>query len=276
MPIDIDRAYQDWFNDRRPQLDQLRRELGLAGLYGNPIIFGGDPVVRDHPLPPVKFPPQQESKMISSTKPPFFLPYETLEEIRMRLEHSIIRYNGHPVYVNRVKQEGRSFVVLATNWAGVPLEVPYLPDSGWDLSPFPSQYYNRSGSTCLWTYRNPIRGVYRQGACYKNTNFKQAVDGAEQGARDTELLKLYTNPTPVRQLLEALKGAKLNYGWSQALSPNVAIRVSDKGNDIFAVDHKSLFVGEFDRKDNLMKENFTLTPWCMRRLDEVGIRVKEY
>lgn len=101
--------------------------------------------------------------------------YETLEEIKMRLESSVVLYDGAPVYITRVaapeaddkKEISRVFF----------RELPYEPD-GRDIRKFLSSrkfdlnipnlgYINHRGRA-LYLTRAPVR-QYSQGLCNKNT-----------------------------------------------------------------------------------------------------------
>lgn len=92
--------------------------------------------------------------------------YETADEVRFRLEHTVVSYDGDPVYITRVnapaagKEEGD---VARVFFQPLPIERPegkevrkYLSSKKFDLAPFKMGYMNHGGNA-IFVSRTPVR-----------------------------------------------------------------------------------------------------------------------
>lgn len=106
--------------------------------------------------------------------------YETTEEVKFRLEQTVVLYDKEPVYITRVnlpEMEDKGeiarvyFIPLPINLvAGNGKEVrKYLSSKNFDLAPFKMGYFNHKGEA-TFVSRNPIR-QNRQGLCQNITSF---------------------------------------------------------------------------------------------------------
>ena len=107
--------------------------------------------------------------------------YENAEEVRFRLESTVVTYEKKPVLITQVRlpeAEDRKeiarvfFRYLPTN-GREELVRKYLSSKHFDLAPFPMGYCNHNGSA-FFISRNPIR-QNRQGLCTGNTIFTDVL-----------------------------------------------------------------------------------------------------
>ena len=103
--------------------------------------------------------------------------YETTEEVKFRLENTIVLYDGAPVYITRVsmpeeREEAKEIArVFFQELPFKPLNVgnkakeqrKYLSSRKFDLAPFKMGYFNHDGQA-IFASRNPVR-QNRQGLC---------------------------------------------------------------------------------------------------------------
>lgn len=99
--------------------------------------------------------------------------YETAEEIKFRLEGTVVLYDEKPVYINRVNvpenvdEKGEVarvfFRELPNIGAGARETRKYLSSKKFDLAPFRMGYFNHKGEA-IFASRNPIR-QNKQGLC---------------------------------------------------------------------------------------------------------------
>ena len=95
--------------------------------------------------------------------------YETTEEVKARLENTIVLYEGKPVYISRVSMpEGENevarvfFYEMPYGGKGNEKEVrKYLSSKNFDLAPFKMGYMNYKGQA-IFVSRTPVR-QYKQG-----------------------------------------------------------------------------------------------------------------
>ncbi len=112
--------------------------------------------------------------------------YETQEEIKFRLESSIVLYDEKPVYITRVQYpEGEDeiarvyFRELPYGGAGEKPEMrKYLSSKKFDLAPFKMGYMNHKGSA-IFVSRAPVR-QNKQGLSSGVTSFAD-VRGQKSG-----------------------------------------------------------------------------------------------
>jgi len=232
----------------------------------------------DPPAPP-EVPAYEPPKGADMTKPVFFMPYDTLEEVNLRLVHSIIRLHDQPVYIVEAVQEQGKFVLwFKHDIDGALLKHIYEEGSGFDLSPFHARYMSRGGYA-YWVYRRPMRGCYKQGVCSKNT-FQKLVgkgdNGRENGVGVAAFLQVLARDPAISHVSEGLKTIRnqrdlgLNY-FGAVLSPHVALYFSDKK---YRVEYKGSPIGVLDVESKTLQAEtpeITANLWAIRRLDQVGI-----
>lgn len=114
--------------------------------------------------------------------------YETLEEIKFRLEQTIVLYDGKPVYIGRVNMPGEQdageiarvyFKELPLKEGG-PKEVrKYLSSRKFDLTPFKMGYFNHNGRA-VFASRTPVRqnkqGLSKQSLVLKTLGLNPITD----------------------------------------------------------------------------------------------------
>jgi hypothetical protein len=91
--------------------------------------------------------------------------YETAEEIRFRLENTIVLYEGLPVFITKTrrgdelvddKDISRVYFQKMPFKRGQKEERRYLSSKKFDLKPFPMGYFNSEGKA-LYASRRPVR-----------------------------------------------------------------------------------------------------------------------
>jgi len=91
--------------------------------------------------------------------------YETAEEIRARLEGSVVMYDGSPVYIAKVDDAiddiARVWISDLPYVGGAKTTRKFLSSKKFDLAPFKMGYFNYEGRA-IFASRAPIR-QYKQG-----------------------------------------------------------------------------------------------------------------
>ena len=91
--------------------------------------------------------------------------YETLDEIKFRLENTIVLYEGRPVYITRVQYPDGEDEIARVYFQELPYGVllnkhkehrKYLSSKKFDLTPFKMGYFNHGGEA-IFTARTPVR-----------------------------------------------------------------------------------------------------------------------
>jgi hypothetical protein len=101
--------------------------------------------------------------------------YETADEIRFRLENTVVLYDGKPVYITRVDAGGEDGEIARVFFYDLPLvgnnkeTRKFLSSRKFDLTPFKMGYLNYNGEA-IFVSRSPVR-QNRQGLCVNNTVF---------------------------------------------------------------------------------------------------------
>ncbi len=123
--------------------------------------------------------------------------YETAEEIKFRLENSVVLYNNKPVYICRignVEREEAKELARVYFWE-LPLSLKveaketrkFLSSRHFDLSPFPMGYMNHGGGA-FFVSRTPIR-QQRQGLAVGNTVFLDVKGRRPEGMGFNEMCR---------------------------------------------------------------------------------------
>lgn len=181
--------------------------------------------------------------------------YETTEEVKFRLEHTIVLYDNSPVYITNIATPrgtaddedsiARVYFYELPLIRGEDKEIrKYLSSKKFDLSPFKMGYMNTDRGVC-YVSRTPIR-QNRQGLCAGNTkivdhmglncnfmNFNSLIK--EQGFVDMVLGKYPS----FKQATEIMENTGVE---SVAISNNVAFYL-DKDLDALILLHKNIRCG---------------------------------
>lgn len=121
--------------------------------------------------------------------------YETAEEIRFRLEHTVVTYDGEPVYISKVQVPediGEKDEIARVFFMELPLkgggrnpEVrKYLSSKKFDLTPLKLGYMNYKAAAgennrAVFITRAPVR-QNKQGLCQATTTFTDPRGRADQ------------------------------------------------------------------------------------------------
>lgn len=233
-----------------------------------------------------EYKPPKDVKIMGVTKQPFFMPYDSDEEIRFRLVGSVIRFNGEPVYVQDIGVGGRgTYNIHYCKQDGTVGVHGYKEGSGFDLTPFPARYIlneNRHRKA-YWCFRRPIRGVYRQGACNQNTYIHPAGYGdISRIGGQQQIMDAYVKDNEVREVCDFL-GRLTPDKISIALSNSVSVfqkkfKIVGAEKDVYGIEYEGLTLETFtmdDIKDKSVKLNYDgdVSPTMLRKLDCVGVRI---
>lgn len=239
------------------------------------------PPRRANPPPPPQGLVRYEKKDVAftgSTKTPYFMPYDDLDEINLRLAGSVIRLDGELVVVDRVNRIGRAnnrFDITFINAEDQVLTHEYGEGSGFDLSPLPPRYglNENKNRKAVWIFRKPVRGVYRQGATRGNTFFRNVGSRVEASIGNcSNIMTLYKRENEVRSaadVVKVLSESKI----SAALSDHIALMDDSKHA---VVEYHGMKLGKF-RKEMisngvaLFKPAVEVTPWMEDKLAQVGL-----
>lgn len=112
--------------------------------------------------------------------------YETTEEVRFRLENTVVMYDKKPVYITRVnmpegdeKEIARVYFKELPVKPGAPEVRKFLSSRNFDLAPFKMGYFNHK-KKAYFVSRNPVRqnqqGLSQGTAHFKDVYGKQAQD----------------------------------------------------------------------------------------------------
>lgn len=219
-----------------------------------------------------------------SYKKSFKMPYDQQAEAEMRLLHTIVRYEGQPVYIQSVRmrnvKDGKSFNIQYQALDGQVFTRTY-PEGDWDLSPEAPFYthFQAYQGRAYWIYRNAAR-QFQQGACARNTKYQPVGSNVGYSLAGPSFFKALADRLKVQNFEEInrLRGA----GWtSYALSEHVAVywHGMDWGGGKTQIEYHGDIIGEMVKDDlGLWKfksenESLSLNPWAIQRLEEVGIRV---
>lgn len=229
------------------------------------------------PAPP-EIPAYEPPKDFDMTKPVYYMPYDTIEEINLRLSGSVIRLHGKAVYIVEAVAEGDPLqftLWFKKNLHGDAYKHIYKEGSGFDLSPFKSRYIDSNGYA-YWCYRKPVRGCYKQGACSKNTFMRMVGKEKDDGMSTSSFLSAHNSDVELVQVMDGIKKIRQqrdngNAYFNAMLSPDVALVFKDRN---YRVEYRGNNVGIFDVERNVLLADtpeITANIWAIRRLDAVGI-----
>jgi hypothetical protein len=214
------------------------------------------------------------------------MPYDTIEEIDMRLHGTIIRYDGKPVFVGSIKPlAGGKFGMTLWLDQHNSFEVIYDPeDPKLDLSPFEPGYSLIAGSV-YWIYRIAKR-MYQQGGNDRNTHAKPVGEYRGFGQGGWNLLAAYS-VAPVNKSIDAGLYRSLIAGYLAYTKPTnilnnhvaVGVKLDKEDKPCVFVEYKGNEVGflRIDADDSIYvetdNESLSFNPWCVGKLHQAGIRV---
>ena len=126
--------------------------------------------------------------------------YETTEEVKFRLENTVVMYDGEPVYIVRVNMpeaEDRK-EIARVYFVPLPLlggkgdrnakEVrKYLSSRNFDLTPFKMGYFNHNGEA-TFVARNPVR-QNKQGLSQNTCTFTDCRGKGSQNMNFNEMVR---------------------------------------------------------------------------------------
>lgn len=218
--------------------------------------------------------------LVKNPSKPFFMPYDTVEEIRLRLEASVIRLDNTLVYVSEVtstRKPGVFNIHYTEDVINTKYKIhEYKEGSGFDLSPLPPRYIPKRprGRYTQWIYRRPVRNVYKQGACLHNTYLRNTGDNESVGSRLRQIRDIFESYAE-RETIGVEDGVKSlsKFGESISLSEHVALHHCGTQ---FAIEYHGRTVG---KTEGLSVENFQIeaktkfTPFLKKRLYDVGVKM---
>ena len=139
--------------------------------------------------------------------------YETSEEVRFRLEGTVVLYDGDPVYISRVRVPEGENEIARVYYHELPLKRPgfgnedlegqaggirkYLSSKKFDLAPFKMGYMNYQGNA-VFVSRTPVR-QNKQGLAQHNTVFN------DTRGRATDLLT-FSRMIKCQEFVDMIKG----------------------------------------------------------------------
>lgn len=226
---------------------------------------------------PAEYTPPQKVLIEGIKRKPFFMPYETLQEIRLRLRGSVIRFNGGLQKVVDVLERGDSFdVYMKTHDEAEMVNAIYSEANGFDLAPLPPRYVKAGPrhTNANWIYRIPARGVYVQGGNRNNTFVRRSGDRTRNsvGSEDN-IIRFYDGSNPIISIGDAFKKVK-GGRIGMPCSDDVAIV---HYNDKYELEYHGMKVAEFEAKQLNKAGELELTsailgtPSMMNKLAEVGV-----
>lgn len=211
-----------------------------------------------------------------NTRVPLFMPYENVDELRQRLEGTVVLHHGKPATIAQCKG-GRGLFVLLTDRLGNLLEngawVAYKPNNGFDLAP-PKARYWKVGNQIVWIFFPPSKGVYRQGRTSGNSMYKYPMSqrGPAGMSRDM-IMRFMEEPTETRSVFSQME--EYGKGRDVVLSPNFAlIRIDGAPRLHYRNRHDLGKISKLDTENNIMyvsSEGFVPTKLCLDQLRELGI-----
>jgi hypothetical protein len=210
-----------------------------------------------------------EEKLIDRPRlQPFKIKYDTLEEVRMRFNKTVLLIKGHPFSVSDQRSVKGRLYLLLENPDG---EKKYIAvEDVPDFRPAPSVYV-QCQTDAGFLVRSPAR-VNQQGMTHQSVHIKRV------GGRDR---------IPVRT--EQIRDCLMSYGkvlkwddkYAQLIDAKIisSMRLSDrvavyqKGKDVVA-EYKGRRLGKMDGHGvRLYDEDDSIQPWLKRDLSKVELEV---
>lgn len=172
--FDVDRPAETWVN--QAAYANLMRDAQAIIARDNLLNRDGlrqIPAEEDEPVKKeTRWLPMDTTGIPERGTPRFWIPYQSGDEIVMRLQNSIISVKSKPVHVHRVENVGNEFCLYLLDGEGGRFTLSYN-DPAVDLrSPSPGYGVSKDGIVS-YLVRRPER-VQRQGMCTENTLKKTA------------------------------------------------------------------------------------------------------
>lgn len=209
------------------------------------------------------------------------MPYETLDEIHLRLANTVVKYKDKLVYVHDdFEERGDGFYFsISSNAREQPYKVKF--DEAFDLSPLQPRYVVVQEKP-YWCYRLANR-MYQQGANQKNTVLKPVgkTNAYPQGGYN--LIGAYNTPLPTQvaspEVCEKLRKSYDDFGipGSLALNRHLAIWYGVNVDVLgYFVEYKGLSLGGLSLEGGKIvlkadNESISFNPWLREKLDMAGI-----
>lgn len=239
----------------------------LAPIEGHPV-EGKIELPKQGDLPPSSMTPRGEAT------PPFMLPYETVEELSLRLRGTFITIDGHPSYIERVEDRVHDEIVPKCIGRGF---YCWFADGSrrWltihghkiDLRPFEPGFVQWK-SEVLYFCRPPAR-IYRQGTNFENGMVYQHVlrDMATpfpwRGFGQMGLLGLFASRNS-----EVILPNELEEGKEYRLTNRLAIGTHDGVTKVY---WKTVQLGEYHRVAKKFTPKTALTSFHKDELSKFNL-----
>lgn len=215
-------------------------------------------------------------KLEGVKRKPFFMPYDQLQEIRLRLRNTVIRVGGELVRVLDIGGENPFYLLyVGENPEDNHRRADYTEENV-DLTPLSPRYalFQNGHRNANWVYRIPARGQYQQGATRFNTMIRRASDGSRIAiTNESQILTAYKDKNPVVGVKEAIKkvaGTRLGFPCSDLVAVSVGTEQP------YSLHYQGVKLGEFS-KENFLKGSLVLpevpplTISMKKHLNEVGV-----
>src|ERR1700735_334000 len=226
LQFDIERPTESWVDgnvyaillaDANQQMrrDQLLDREGLMNIPGED---------EDEKPKSTKWVELETTSIPPREQPRFWIPYQTGEEICMRLLNSIICVHSKPFQVHRVeaRANNRDWLMYLLDGDGGRFTLPYSSPAVDLRSPDPGYGVNREGLVS-YLVRRPER-VQRQGMCTENTLRKNVGKKAWTGLGSQQEILHYLTGRKTRPVTEAILATMQNGLLNNVLlSPKVAL-----------------------------------------------------
>lgn len=203
---------------------------------------------------------------------PFKLKYDTLEEVRMRFNKTVILVKGNPFNVSDQRHIGQSYYLLLED---INNKKSYIPvEEIPDLRPAPPGYV-KIGETNGYLKRSPAR-VNQQGMTSQSVNIQRV------GSKD---FIPFSTPSLVEALSFRGKILPWNIHYKRLIDDRVVstFRLSDtiavykpQGKDVVVVEYKGRRLGALrDNTIHAFDEDDLIQPWVQRDTRRVDLEIAQ-
>lgn len=203
------------------------------------------------------------------TLPPFHLPYETVEEIQMRLMGTIILIKNNPFYVENVIRKNNDYHLVVSNEEEERTIVKYNQGQLDLRSPEPG-YINTEGGS--YYFVRPPNRQQRQGIIY-NQIFLKKIGSEEMFSphnKNAVMIGLkFRDVQPwTSELCNLLQRRIIS---NMRLSNSIAIYIDHRK---IKSEYKGRFLGEV-HDDTILLDDRDRRPWILSDLKDVSMRSKQ-
>jgi hypothetical protein len=211
--------------------------------------------------------------------------YETVDDARLRLRNTVVRYKDQPVYITNINRGEGGDDILRVLFTELPTaknpkrnpfddmepvegdKRKYISSKFFDISPFKMGYVN-SKTGAYYTERMPNR-IQKQGLCAEN--FRGVTNFGTQVAWQTfigtpEMVEMIAGKYPTfDQALTALKKCP-----AVAFNREFCLVKDEVVPDLIYLYHKGKKVGYYSHKETILGNQFK----CLKEsLEEMQIKV---